>query len=289
MLVLLSLLTSILDSFSNLLNKKTANKISDLNFVWLTSLCTLPFFIVGYFIFGLNKAINIDPNFFLILGVGVITLFGARILLRKAFDTSDLSLVSPIKGFTPIFSLIIGIFVLNEVPSTLGYIGIFCIFLGSLISNYKALSKVGFSLKKILTLQGVYLTIISDIFYSVYFLDSKLGSQQVAIFPWLIMLHGIIAGVFFIELGFKRKLDVKTLLPAVRVMSLYAIFNSFSIIISLFLISQIYLAYYTSLMQIYILVDVFLGHFVLKENGFINRLAGTAVIFVGLIMVGMFG
>lgn len=283
MLILLSLLTSVLDSFSNLLNKKTTNRISDLDFVWLISLFTLPFFVAGLFIFESNFKFNFSLNFLLLLACGIIALFGARILLRKAYDTIDLSLVSPITGFTPIFSLLIGIFVLNEIPSTLGYLGIFCIFLGCLITNLNR------NLNDSNSLKGIYYTLGSDLLYSLYFLICKIGSQQVGIFTWLVMLHGTISTTYFVSILFRRKLPSQNIFSTIKVMLLYGLFNSFSVIISLFLISQIYLAYFTSLMQIYILVDVFLGHFVLKENGFIKRLAGTAVIFTGLIMVSLFG
>jgi drug/metabolite transporter (DMT)-like permease len=289
MLLLLSLLTSILDSFANLINKKTANKINDIGFVWLISLCSLPFFVLGYFVFGSNKPLNIDLNLITILITGIGVLIGARLLLRKAYDCGDMSLVAPMTGFTPIFSLLIGLFILNEIPSTFGYIGILLIFLGSMISNFNSFSGVGFSFKKIFKLRGVYLTILSDVFYSVYFLVNKLGSEQAGIFPWLIMLHGSIAAILLLAQLFTRNITIKVLKPAIKVMSVYALFNAFSIVISLFIVSQMYLVYFTSLMQIYILVDVFLGHFVLKENDFIKRIAGSTVIFVGLIMIGIFG
>ncbi|MEI6728266.1 MAG: hypothetical protein WCK98_01355 [bacterium] len=78
--------------------------------MWLISFCYLPFFVLGYFIFGSEKALNIDLTLITILITSVVVLIGARLMLRKAYDCGDMSLVAQMTGFTPIFSLIIGLY-----------------------------------------------------------------------------------------------------------------------------------------------------------------------------------
>jgi uncharacterized membrane protein len=55
----------------------------------------------------------------------------SNVLIVKALSVSDLSLLGPVNSYKPVVSLIVGFFIIHEIPGILGVIGVILIITGS--------------------------------------------------------------------------------------------------------------------------------------------------------------
>lgn len=75
----------------------------------------------------------LDFGFFILLAAILLLDILGTFLYLYALRKGEISLVMPLLSFTPIFLVLVALFVLNEWPSATGAFGIFCIGLGSYV------------------------------------------------------------------------------------------------------------------------------------------------------------
>lgn len=130
MWIILALGAALLTSFNPILYKRMLKDADSLVVVWGVTLLALP--LLGLFTFVLT------PNFprtDWLFTIGVLGSAGlnaiAHLASTRALKLADVSLVTPLLIFGPVFTVAISAVFLNEIPSALGILGVLLVLVGA--------------------------------------------------------------------------------------------------------------------------------------------------------------
>ena len=211
------------------------------------------------------------------------------VLLTKALETGDLSLVYPIMRSSPALVLLFSIFVLNEAVSPQGFAGILLVALGSYTINMQRLSVAELvrplrAISHDRSIQFAFLTLVSVASYSI--VDKlAVGHHHPVIFayvyPWFSML--LFSGYISKR---KTKGEIKsewqTNRTPILVCGFLSIFGYFLILVA-FTLDRV--SYIVGLRQLSIVFAVLLGGYALKEKHQRMRFTSASIIFVGTFLI----
>lgn len=125
-----ALLAALLTSFNPILYKRMLKEADSLVVVWGVTLFALPLLTV--FTFVLTPQL---PRLDWLFGFGVLGAAGlntiAHLASTRALKLADVSLVTPLLIFSPVFTVAISAIFLNEIPSALGVLGVALVLIGA--------------------------------------------------------------------------------------------------------------------------------------------------------------
>jgi len=123
-------------------------------------------------------------------GVNVV----AAVLVARAYEASDLSLVTPLRGLTPVFTLIVAAVVLAEIPSGLGAAGVVTITGGTylLATAVRGADAIG-PLRALWADRGARGMLLVALLYGVSSTYDKVGTLASSPLVWALTLQGTIA------------------------------------------------------------------------------------------------
>jgi drug/metabolite transporter (DMT)-like permease len=111
------------------------------NSLFIMSFMYLLLSILSCVLFLINRTATIQPQFWPAIAVaGMLDALG-NIFLVQSLKYTDLSVFGPLNAFKPVISLVIGIFILQEIPNGKGIIGILIILMGSIFLTYDGTGK----------------------------------------------------------------------------------------------------------------------------------------------------
>ena len=117
-------------------------------------------------------------------------------LIVHALKRSDLSLVAPLRGLTPLFMLVTAALVLGERPSTVGAAGVAVIVAGAYLLNTSERRAGPLEpLKALLRDPGARLMLAVAFLYSVSASFDKVGTQASSPLLWAAAVQGVVAAV----------------------------------------------------------------------------------------------
>ena len=285
--ILLITSSSILHVYWNYLLKKTINIGGDsslmygLSIISGTILYSIPFLVFADF-----SALTLEIMLFTALCGFLLAFYG--LFLGKAYGRGDLSQVYPLAKTTPLFTLILGVFVLGETVSVLALIGIFLIILGAYSIHLEDFSVKSF-LQPIKSLKhkGSIFAVMSAVFSAGNGLFSKAGLKVTA--PLIFVYFSVFfLGLFYIPSCFIKKGSVKRQFrkygKQILKLGLLIIFAYSLIVVSL---SFTQLSYVYAFRQVSILLSVIVGSVLLKEKHGKTRIVSSAIVFTGILLVGV--
>lgn len=130
MWVLLALGAALLTSFNPILYKRMLKDADSLVVVWGVTLLALP--LLGIFTFIISPQ---PPRLNWLFAVSVLGAAGlnavAHLASTRALKLADVSLVTPLLIFSPVFTVAISAIFLNEIPSAIGILGVILILIGA--------------------------------------------------------------------------------------------------------------------------------------------------------------
>lgn len=126
----LALGAAVLTSFNPILYKRMLKDADSIVVVWGVILLSLP--LLGLFTFALTAQFPRLDGWFV---VGVLGSAGLNVIAHlastKALKLADVSLVTPLLIFSPVFTVLISAVLLNETPSARGLLGVGLVLLGA--------------------------------------------------------------------------------------------------------------------------------------------------------------
>ncbi len=277
-------------AYWNFLLKKMIDKSENkLLIFWLCMFvsCTLyfPFFIFSFIKNPPSSSVLYYPilyGFFLALYL---------LFLTKSYSYHDLSLAYPLSKTIPLFTLLLGIFVLGEHISTKALIGILCIVLGAYSIHFEKFSLKNL-IKPVISLKnkGSMFALFTAIISAFYGLVSKIALKEIS--PFIMVYLGYFFSLLFyssiflfnkrliIDIKNQFKMFKKSII-AVGCLDLFGYFLiSFALVTSK-------LSYIFALRQISIIFAVFFGTKFLNEGFSKIRIISASIILVGAILVGL--
>lgn len=291
-LVLLVLIRVISNPLSNVLQKKLVqNKTSSLFIIFVThtllTIAAIPFL---KYIFPANLPLE----YFIYMLLCAVFAVSSNALLVKALSMSDLSLLGPINSYKSIVSLIIGIFIIHEVPSLMGLSGVILILFGSyFIADNNRNVSTSYSLLKIFYDKGVQLRIAALILSAteaVFLKKALMFSTPMSTFGVWCIAGFIISGVvsllyiknrFYESIGdsWGKRITYFNLFLTTGLMQLC----------TLLVFEKMQVSYALALFQISTLLSVFFGYKYFQEKNIKRRLAGSFIMIIGSVLIIIYG
>ena len=283
----LILISAIMHVTYNYVLKKTINSGGDSVLVFWLSI------INGVLIYSVILFLFIGIKNITIYGIVYSAIFGFFaaiyiLFLSKAYEYDDFSIVYPLSRITPLFALLLGIFILKEKLTVVGFIGVILITLGAYgvyLDNFQ-LKNI---LKPILFLRkrGPIFAFLAAFISAIYGLYSKLGVD--AIGPFAFIFFGYVFLILFYSplLYFKKTgiiEQIKKFKIQIIQIGILDLSGYFLIAVALSLSK---LSYIFALRQMGLLFGVLAGIYFLKEKYTNPKIIFSLIMIIGLILVSI--
>ena len=280
--ILLSLISGLGDAVMYAAMKKL-DSVSDSLVIWVQFAFALPFLA---FLLLFNYPTNIYPQVYLIALINGVLFAVTTYLLLQATRLSSLSTAMPLLSLTPLFLIMTSYIMVREVPSYIGFIGIFLIVLGAYIIHLKPTKsgiKIGIlaPFKALVTNKGSLYVLIVAFVYSILANLFKIGISESNPVFYSALLYAIVTiGMLpFMLYTYRRTIaDIKLefgllilLGAASAVMMVTASYSMLSAIVP----------YAVSIKRSSVIFAVFLGYYLFKERNIKQALLGSIVMFIG--------
>ena len=211
------------------------------------------------------------------------------LFLVKSLSTTDLSLFGPLNAYKVIISMILAFFLLNEVPNLQGLAGIIIIILCSFfLAPPKQPKNTQHRLIQLFTNKGVQYRFLSILLFSIGTLPLKnavLSGQALATTVFWCLLGLPLACLSYRLFTTDKVSIVKQYQSAqshIMMLSLLMFLMQYTTMIVL---SQTLIAYSLALFQLSMVLQVFLGYRIFKEQHIRRRLFSCLIMIFGSLMV----
>ena len=266
----LSLLTALLESLKDVSSKKSLRFKDPVTVAWYLN------FISIFVLLPLLSSFKITASFWFALGVsGGINILTA-FLYMKALKVSDISVTVPMINFTPAFLLIMSPLILGEIPSLPGIIGVIFITLGAYILTSDKLSS---PLKSLMKESGPKIMLLIAFLWSITSNFDKIGVTSSSPILWAFSVHLLITLALTPFVIKKIRFEKELLLPG--------IFNGLRAITQMTALTMTYVAYVISIKRLSTVFGVIFGYLLFKEKSFKQRLLGSIVMFIGVLIIAL--
>ena len=206
--------------------------------------------------------------------------------LVKALHKGDLSVLGPVNSYKSVVGMIVGIFLLAEIPNVWGLLGVILIVYGSYFVLDTTAERFSLALLKKPEIQfriwAMILTAVEAVFIKKIILAS---STTAAFISWC--WFGTLFSFLFLLL---YKLDIKKEIGKLNSKDI----NKYLLLIvcigimqftTTYTFDHMPVGYALSLFQLSVIVSVFLGHKIFKEQDIRKKLLGSAIMIIGSVII----
>lgn len=265
--------------FANLFQKKLAtdNSSVTINFYsfLLLSIFSIPLW------FSIHLPTSNFYFWFIVFVAGLLCTLGTLCLI-KAMEIGELSVVGPINSYKSIIGLISAFFLLGEIPSLFGLLGMFLIIWGSKFIFFKDVEGFSFKLFKRKDIQFRFLALILTGIEAAFLKQIIMfSSVETSFVLWCV--SGAIWS--FIILLFQKKslfLQRKTDYSFCIIIAICLGLMQYS---TNYVFKYMNVGYALALFQLSSVVNVFLGYKIFKEKHFIYKLIGSFIMILGSCLI----
>jgi drug/metabolite transporter (DMT)-like permease len=208
--------------------------------------------------------------------------------LSYAYNDSDFSLVYPLaRGSAPALIAVWSILFLDEMPTTGGFTGLIIVILGLIIVGRSGL----YSSHGNPHLKGIVLALVIALLISIYSVIDGAAVKMTAAFPYAILVFflapAITSPLVMKRYGWQRLYSTwnanRRRLFAIGLLTVFA----YILALAAFSISPI--SYSSAIREISVVFGAFAGWKILGESMGKQRLLGSVVIFIGVLVIALFG
>jgi drug/metabolite transporter (DMT)-like permease len=211
------------------------------------------------------------------------------VFLVKSLSTTDLSVFGPLNAYKVVISMALALIFLNEIPSIQGLVGIAIIIVGSnfLLTPKKSKNKQS-NLTRLLTDKGVQYRFLSILLFSIGTLPLKnavLIGQTLATTVFWCLLGFPLAILSYRTFTTNPALTMKQNPAPIKPIATLAILIFLMQYTTLIVLSQTLIAYALALFQLSMVLQVFLGYRLFKEQNIGRRLFSCLFMILGTFLV----
>jgi drug/metabolite transporter (DMT)-like permease len=215
-------------------------------------------------------------------------------LIVAALSSTDLSVLGPINAYKSVVSLVLGIFMLGELPTALGLVGILLIIAGSYFIIDR---EPGQGRRNIFWLffnhQGIRLrfaALVLSATEAIFLKKALLVSSPLVTFLFWCLLGApiaFLAAVWLLKLDFKPQ--ISALRPNRTYFLLVATTTGLMQLTTLLTFGALQVSYSLALFQTSALLSVFFGYQFFQEQNLFRRMLGALIMMAGAIFIITFG
>jgi drug/metabolite transporter (DMT)-like permease len=281
--LVLALLTAFFESGKDVFGKKSLERSDEYVVAGAWRVFALPFLV------PLLLVIEVPPlerGFWWALlasgGINVVT----AILYMRAIRLSDLSITVPMVSFTPLFLLVTSPLMLKESPKPAGMAGIALIVLGSYLLNLHRRDQ-GFwtPFRALLSEPGPRLMLLVALLWSITANVDKIGLRHSSPVLWAIAVNIAIAGGLAPVILYRRATGRGRIGGNPGLLLATGFCGAMTSLSQMMAISLTLVPHVIAIKRTSTLLSVVWGHLLFGESGVRKRLAGTAVMLAGVMLI----
>lgn len=231
---------------------------------------------------------EIQSDFWLNITLAALLDMAGTLLLVMSLSRTDLSVFGPLNAYKVVFSTILALLFLGEIPSLQGFAGIAIILAGSVLL-FPPKNTSSNRLTSLLGQRGVQLRFLSILLFSVGTLPLKnavlAGGPMATTLFWCLIGLPLAALIYFLFNGQSLKTDWQNSHSKLRdFLWLGALIFAMQYC-TMLMFEGLLIAYALALFQLSMVLQVFLGYRIFHEGHLRRRLAACAVMIIGCLMV----
>ncbi len=209
-------------------------------------------------------------------------------LLSYAYNDSDFSLVYPLaRGTAPALIALWSILFLGETPTSGGFTGLIIVILGLIIVGSSGL----FYSQKKPHLKGIVLALVIALLISIYSVIDGAAVKMTAAFPYAILVFflapAITSPLVMKRYGWRR-LHSSWNVNRRRLFAI-GLLTVFAYLLALAAYSIAPVSYSGAIREVSVVLGAFAGWKILGETMGKQRLLGSVVLFIGILVIALFG
>ncbi len=289
MWILFALGAALLTSFNPILYKRMLKEADTLVVVWGVTLLALP--LLGMFAFALTPRL---PEMDWLFALGVLGSAGlnaaAHLASTRALKLADVSFVTPLLIFSPVFTVLISALFLGEIPSLRGMSGVGLVLAGAYWLNYRSGADWFAPFKSLAHTPAVTLVLLAGLLWAVTPLFEKTAIQhtdpqnpRLAAF----VVHALLAATLTPAVLARGRAAIEKLLLQRREFFLAGLIAGIAPILGYTAFSLGFVGYVTTLFKLSTLMTMFWSFLFLKEHGLKQRLPASIVMVAGAILLAL--
>ena len=289
MWVFYSLFFAIWSAIQTFLTKNLTKKINPLPLLYIFFLFNIPItFILLLFLGGIPHA---TVHFYLYMGIAALLDTVAFISSYTAISRSSISLISPISSFSPVFTTLIAIFTLNEIPTPMKFAGILLVVLGAYLLNALDIKQgILTPFKTLFSHKGVLLFLLANFLWGITPIFQKKAifetSPQIPLFASVMGMCFVF--LFLTPFAFKKALtSLREVRKNIKWFMINGVGTAFSQAAAYAAFALVFVGYASSIFRLSSLFIIILGGVFLKEKRIKERLLGASVMLIGAILLAL--
>lgn len=282
-----ALVFALTTSISVIIAKRIMREVDEYLYLAFASFFTVPFLLLSVIYF--YEIPSVDLIFIRSMlassAIGVV----AAIFAYRAIKISEISLVSPISAFNPVFTTLISFAVLGEIVSARQGFGIIIICLGAyLLEVSKASGDFLRPIKALLISKGVQLSFIAYSLWAVTPIFEKIAILHTfpQTPPFMALVGIIVTGTVFFALSLRYSRGyferVKKFVPLFLISG---VLGGIGLTSAMLAFSLTNLGFATAIFKLSIIFTVIFGWLFFRERSIRDRLLGSAVMLVGVFLL----
>lgn len=278
-----SLLNAFFESVSNALGKRGAQTIDVLSVAWSQRFFAL--FILTPLVIATHSFNPVNGTFWAAILVSTVLNTLTTILFIKAVKDAPLSLTLPIVNFTPVFLLITSPIMLGEFPKPLGLVGILTTVVGSYILNLSQKIHGPFEpILRIVKEKGSRLMLMIAFIWSITSNIQKIAVNNSN--PILVAFsEGCIILVLLTIILLLKKTSYKRIFQNSYLLAPVGITSGLSIVFQMIAISMTIVPNVLTVKRTSTIFGTIWGKLFFKEKNIKERLIGTIIMVLGVILI----
>lgn len=274
-------------SFANVFQKQLAHQGHHPLFIVMASYAILSLISLPLlFWIPINE---LSQYFWLNISLAALLDLAGTLFLVLSLSKTDLSVFGPLNAYKVIFSMLLAMLFLNEIPSAQGFIGIATIIIGSCFLLAKLPKKANqHRLQHLLADKGVQYRFLSIALFSIGTLPLKnavLAGQALATTVFWCLLGfplAVLSYRLFTPHDAPSPKQLKIAMPHIITLGALMFLMQYTTMIVL---SQTLIAYSLALFQLSMVLQVFLGYRIFKEQNIQRRLLACSIMITGSLLV----
>lgn len=282
-----ALLFALTTAITIFLAKKIMQETGEYLYLLISNLLTLPF--LFFLIVTFYQIPEVDTAFWIQSAVASILGITGGILAYKAIKIEDISLVSPIAAFNPAFTALVAFIFLNEAIALKGWLGIVLICAGAyFLEISKRKENILKPLSSLFKNKGVQLSLIAYFLWAItpIFQKNAIFHTYPQVPPYTSFI-GMIGSVIFLSAICFRSYSkgFKLAKKYLKLFIFLGILGSVGQASAMLAFSSTNLGFATAVFKLSIIFTIILGWLFFKERNIKDRLLGSIVMLVGVILL----
>jgi drug/metabolite transporter (DMT)-like permease len=236
----------------------------------------------------------LGTDFWLNMAVSAVLAVVGNVLLVYALRFSDLSVLGSINAYKAIVSLVLGIFLIGEVPSAAGLIGVLLILAGSYFVVDRTEGQThGGAFMQFFRERGVqfrFAALACSATEAVFLKRAVLQSSPLLAFLLWSTLGLLVAAIFVaILLSGQVRTEMNRFRKHASIYGWLAVTTGLMQVTTLLTFGVMQVGYSLALFQLSALISVFLGHRYFQERNIARRLFGSILMIIGAVLIATLG